>query len=266
MLSSYYFLTNQLSEDETRIITCIVNHLERNEERVSITQVAEDNYVSTSFIIKMCKRLGFSGYSELLFSLKQKVRENAIAEPSSKLGGLIDNYTPELVDGFCRALASCRTKQLFVVGAGFADFVADYIVQRLGVSGFIVSSRVHFYDYMLFRDDREKHIHSNVEPSLIIAISQSGESEAVVQDVERAKQNGFEVALFTKKTSSTIADIAEHVFVVDGTKQTLISTVPNEFFGKVILAFEQVMGIYFEKMAEGTLAKAANPIDFRRLG
>ncbi len=266
MLSSYYFLTNQLSEDETRIVTCLVNHLEKNEDRIGITQLAEDNYVSTSFIIKMCKRLGFSGYSELLFSLKQKVREKSDLEPECKLAGLVDNYSPELVEGFCETLANCRHKQIYVVGAGFADFVSDYIVQRLGVSGFIVSSRVHFYDYMLFREDEEKRIHSTIEPSLIIAISQSGNSDIVVKDVMRAKENGFEVALFTKKTSSVIADVAEHVFVVDGSKQTLISTVPNEFFGKVILSFEQIMGTYFEMMATRSVTKPATPLDFRRLG
>ncbi len=87
---------------------------------------------------------------------------------------------------------------------------------------------------------------SNVEPSLIFAISQSGETTSVTDDVVRAKQNGFKVVSFTKRVDSALAGLSDLVFVVDGARQTLISGVPNPFFGKVILAFEEILGIYFQ--------------------
>jgi len=249
MNGNYYFLTNQLSDEETRVVTSIVNHIENNEEKVGIAQVAEENFVSTSFIIKMCKRLGFNGYSELFYSLSRRIRESAPRGESAELASLIDNFDEADVKKFCGYLRTYHETKMFAVGAGFADFVADYIVQRLGVSGFMVFNRVHFYDFMLFREKNEHIMQSNVEPSLIIAISQSGESEVVINDVQRAKQNGFCVVSFTRRRDSTLADMSDIAFVVDGARQTLISGVPNHFFGKVILVFEELMGAYFREVA-----------------
>lgn len=246
MNESYYFLTNSLTEDETRIITSIVNHIEKRKDRASITQIANENFVSTSFIIKMCKRLGFNGYSELFYSLSQKVSERMKEQCTYELSTLIDNYNAEDVQKLCSYLQTFRDRKLFVVGEGFADLVADYFVQRLGVSGFMVFNRVHFYDYMLFREGNRKLVQSNVEPALIFAISQSGETTSVTDDVVRAKQNGFKVVSFTKRDNSALAGLSDLVFVVDGARQTLISGVPNPFFGKVILAFEEILGVYFQ--------------------
>ena len=64
---NYYILTNLLSDEEIRIVTSIIDHIERGEKRIGIQQIAQENYVSTTFIIKMCKRLGFEGYSELYY-------------------------------------------------------------------------------------------------------------------------------------------------------------------------------------------------------
>lgn len=67
MGGSHYLLTNLLSPEESNIITCIVKYIEKGEGRVPIQQLANENYVSTTFIVKMCKRLGYEGYSELYY-------------------------------------------------------------------------------------------------------------------------------------------------------------------------------------------------------
>ena len=41
------------------------------------------------------------------------------------------------------------------------------------------------------------------------------------------------------------------VFVVDGSKQTLVGGLPNRFFGHVILAFEELIGCYFSSFLPG---------------
>ena len=84
-----------------------------------------------------------------------------------------------------------KERKIFVVGEGFAEEVANYIVKRLAICGFMVFNHVHFYDYMLFREEANRQITSNVESSLIIAISQSGETEAIINDVREAESKGF---------------------------------------------------------------------------
>ena len=74
-MSNYYILTNLLSDDERRVITSIVRHIELGGNKVGIQQIASENYVSTAFIMKLCKRLGFAGYSELYYNLAQSSGE-----------------------------------------------------------------------------------------------------------------------------------------------------------------------------------------------
>lgn len=251
MNHQYYLFTNQLTEEEHRVILSIVKHIEGGARKVGIQQIADENFVSTSFIMKLCKRLGFNGYSELFYSLSKHVSERAGEEEQTALQRLVDNYSQVGVNAFCRMLSENYGKKMFVVGAGFADFVADYIVQRLGVCGFMVFNRVHFYDYMLFRRGTDGGMIANIEPSLIIAISQSGETDTVLNDVRQAKERGFQVACFTRREDSTLAQISDVVFIINASKQALIGEVPNSFFGKVILAFEELLGTYFHDVEQG---------------
>ena len=74
MGDGYFLLTNLLSEDEKKVITSITAHIERGEKRVGIQQIANENFLSTTTIVKMCKRLGFDGYSELYYLPQPPVR------------------------------------------------------------------------------------------------------------------------------------------------------------------------------------------------
>lgn len=228
-MSNYYILTNLLSDDERRVITSIVRHIELGGNKVGIQQIASENYVSTAFIMKLCKRLGFAGYSELYYNLAQSSGEGHRSSDPDPLCGLIDGYTPEQAGQFCKMLMQYKERKIFVVGEGFAEEVANYIVKRLAICGFMVFNHVHFYDYMLFREEANRQITSNVESSLIIAISQSGETEAIINDVREAESKGFSAICFTRRSDSKLARMSDLTFLVDASNQTLISAVPNQF-------------------------------------
>ena len=171
MNKNYYLLTNLLTEEETKIITSIIRHIENDERRIGVQQIANENYVSPTYIIKMCKRLGFEGYSELYYHLQQTANANERASGAA-LQELIDNYDEEKGRQFCELLRRFQNQKLFADGSGFSELVADYIVQRLAVCGFMVFNRVHFYDFMIFHEEH-KGAATNIEPSLLIAISRA---------------------------------------------------------------------------------------------
>ncbi len=244
-----YLLTNLLSEEETRVITSIVEHIEKGERKVGIQQIASENYVSATFIMKMCKRLGFDGYSELFYHLSTNNGSLGEAHTDMRLENLIDNYSEESVKAFCDLLFTFREQKLFAVGGGFSAMVAGYMVERLSICGFVAFNSVHFYDMMLYREQNGQMLMSNVEPSFVIAISQSGEADIVINDVKHARQKGYQVVSFMRKPDSTLARLSDIYFIVDGAKQTLIGGMPNPFFGKVILAFEELMAAFFQSRA-----------------
>ena len=220
MNGSYFLLTNLLSEDEKRVITGIAAHIERGEKRVGIQQIASENFLSAASIVKMCKRLGFDGYSELYYYLSRQMDRRG-ERSAENLKTLVDNYSDELVNGFCALLDASRQAKMFTTGEGFSSIVGEYIAQRLS--------------------DEE------AAPSVMFAVSQSGETEPVLNDVRHARQNGHKIVTFTKRADSALARLADLVIVVDGSKQTLAGSLPNPFFGHVILAFEELVAYYFER-------------------
>ena len=74
-------------------------------------------------------------------------------------------------------------------------------------------------------------------------------------DVRHARQNGYKIVLFTKRDDSTLARLSDITFVIDSAKQTLVGGLPNLFFGHVILAFEELVGLYFYKLSNGELSE-----------
>ena len=250
MGDGYFLLTNLLSEDEKKVITGITSHIKRGEKRVGIQQIAGENFLSTTSIMKMCKRLGFDGYSELYYYLSRQFDSHGEERSTENLKSMIDNYSEELAVRFCRLMDQSRQAKLFTTGEGFSNIVGAYIAQRLSICGFMVYNNVHFYDYMLFRDAH--HLEGGEDPApvmfalqMVFAVSQSGETEPVLNDVRHAKQNGHRIVTFTKRGDSALAQMSDIVFVVDGSKQTLAGSLPNTFFGHVILAFEELVAFYF---------------------
>ena len=244
MGDNYFLLTNLLSEDERKVITSITAHIERGEKRAGIQQIAAENYLSTASIIKMCKRLGFDGYSELYYHLSRQLT-GTDKRTEDTLGSFVDNYSDALVSSFCELLRARRKGKIFTTGEGFSNIVGTYIMHRLAICGFKAFNNVHFYDYMVFQEAR--HGTMRDEAAVMFAISQSGETEPVLNDVRHAKQHGHKIVTFTRRGDSTLAQLSDFVFVIDGAKQTLAGSLPNPFFGYVILTFENLMARYFDQ-------------------
>ena len=241
-----FLLTNLLSEDEKKVITSITAHIERGEKRAGIQQIASENFLSTTSIVKMCKRLGFDGYSELYYYLSRQFDSRSGTHNTEPLKSLIDNYSDGLITSLCELLDHSRRAKLFTTGEGFSNIVGSYIAQRLSICGFMVYNNVHFYDYMLFRD--ANHLPEAAEAApVMFAISQSGETAPVLNDVRNARQNGHRIVSFTKREDSSLAQMSDIVFIVDGSRQTLAGSLPNSFFGHVILAFEELVAYYFSR-------------------
>lgn len=192
----------------------------------------------------MCKRLGFDGYSELYYYLSRQFDSHGEERSAESLKSLIDNYSDELIARFRKLLSHSRQAKLFTTGEGFSNIVGSYIAQRLSICGFMVFNNVHFYDYMLFR--HAHHLPDSPETApVMFAVSQSGETGPVLNDVRHARQHGHKIVTFTKRSDSTLARMSDIVFVVDGSRQTLAGSLPNTFFGHVILAFEELVAFYF---------------------
>lgn len=240
--NAYSLNINLLTSEEKRVIRSILQHIEKDSKKTPIALIAQENYVSTAFIYKMCKRLGFDGYSELFYYLTQARKKTpTLAEDSD--ARLIANYSKERFQAMKDVFDRHRGKRVYAIGKGFEELVAQYMADRLSLFGYSGYTNLMFYNNTVYKDRSDRWV-SNNEPSFLIAVSQSGNTREIVDNVKVAKDMHYEVLLFTRNDESTLTELSDLSFVVAPEKQGLIAQFPNLFHGKAILAFEKLLSCY----------------------
>ena len=74
----------------------VLRYIDNNKERVlssSVKGIAEQAFVSTATVMRVCKKLGFSGFSELKYALKNELQKEI--ESSGSIG---DDYSVDEVN------------------------------------------------------------------------------------------------------------------------------------------------------------------------
>ncbi len=64
-----------LNDTELVIIETIINELSKGNQKISIRDIASQTYVSTTVIVKLAKKLGFVGYSQMLYVLNESIHQ-----------------------------------------------------------------------------------------------------------------------------------------------------------------------------------------------
>lgn len=97
-----------LNRNERKLLDYIIRNI-REVAGKSIREVAQDNYVSTTTILRLTKKLGFNGYRDFSDSLKIALytrKETKVPRAIQR-----DGYSEEYLKTSSRAFASCRPKQ-----------------------------------------------------------------------------------------------------------------------------------------------------------
>ncbi len=233
-MSTHQFIRlHNLKKDEMKIIETIENSI-RDNNKITIAEVARQHFTSTSSIVNLAKKLGFDGYSDMVFSMSRPNSHPFLEDEEDILPRLIDRYRPEDVDRFCGLLEAHKARRIFVMGIGYSDITADYFVQKLSSHGFLAFRGPHFdiIDY------------ASSPPSLFIAISKSGETNDTIVPAVHAKEKGYNLVTFTSNGECRLAKDSDIAFVIEESSQLLLGQTPEYFFGKCILALEAFLTRY----------------------
>lgn len=210
----------QLPEAERRV----ADHLLRDPEQVllsPITRLAAESGVAPSTVVRLCGRLGVSGFQELKIALAVetvglgRLHPEAGDEPDgaasvirrtieltienlSSTAGLLD---PGALDRVGRAIVSARRIEIYAQGP--ATGAIAHILQTWLLLGGIPST-VHTYVGF-------QHLSAGLlaQGDLAIAISQSGETEPVVRALGAARQAGATTVCITNTPLSSVTREAE---------------------------------------------------------
>ena len=198
--------------------------------RLNVTDLAERSGTSDATVIRMCKRLGYSGFYQMKLALAEELGRyqmigymDSSENPQSakeviqcltrdllRIADLLDEEKVER----CTDLI-CKSRRVFVSAVGNTIPVAmDFAFRlcRLGIN----ATCEPIVEYGM-----ASMVKGN-ENDLLIAVSHSGSSKHVIQTVEMANRKRMPTVAITGSGSSTLARSA---------KVFLLTTVENPLFG-----------------------------------
>lgn len=218
-------MSETLSDLQKKTLSSIKNDI-NNKQNMSIRECAYRNFVSIGFLTKLAKKLGYSGYKEMVFSLSSKRYEATVECDKKYIFKYILNYSDSLQSKFNELLLSSKDGCIHCEGSGYSLIAIDYICKRTSKNG-----------YKTIYTEAINEVLDNHNKMLVIAITNTGETETVVHALESCKSRKIPIIVFTRNDISRAAKIADLLILVGKIENEDLAGI-NSFIGNTINCFE----------------------------
>lgn len=235
-----------LSDMERTVLYYIVEHIDEV-LKMGVRGVARENYTSSSTIMRLTKKLGYSGFVDMYYKLLPMVNQaqGTISSDIQFMNSFCSNTllqynSYEKMHQFAQRICELEKQFIFIFGTGFSAMPAEYLNRKLLVLGrkCIVSSGMDSIG--VFENNLE-------DMGVLIVISRSGETQSAVDRVKIAKENGVFIVSFTNELDNRVNELADIAFrIEDSNKLDDRNMQPNTFFPNVVMLTELLIYEYYK--------------------
>jgi len=212
---------DQLLDSEKKIAKYILNH-QRSIADMTISELAQNSGVSDASVSRFCKKIGVKGFHQLKIGLAMEIvdlygeepvsndisidniaqsLQNILANKIEELKETVNMIDPAVLDHVLNDIVKARCVQVIAVGNTIPVAIdAAFKFNELGiptVAGTIWETQLA-YTYTLSEND------------VLIAISNSGESNKVYEAVKIAKNNGAKTLGITNNPRSAVGQEVDY--------------------------------------------------------
>lgn len=234
MKHDIYKLADQyhLTESDQQLLQAVLEAVEQRAQ-YSVRVFAAQNYVSPAAVIRLSKKLGYTGYTDMIYRLGFLVRnEDHNKAHTSDINSFIGEIPTEQIEAFLDGLTQNRQRTILVAGTGFCEPLRDFFVRKLLVMGY---PTVGTNSYEVYETN-------SLKAGLMIVISKSGSTDTILKLVTDAKSHGIEIAAFTGAANSPISRNADLSFILlDDNILDDRNLTANYFYARVLILFEYLM-------------------------
>ncbi len=201
----------------------IIEYIQKNQDNIqniSIQNIAKDLFISPNAIMRMAKKLGYSGFSELKFSLHQENNPTQLDTIEKKV---LDKIPQNIIksldvidDVVLKQLIDAMVEANKILFAGIGDSV--YFCEMFGRNLRCVDKTVEYFHQI---HDIEYMVNFYQEGDLIIIISASGNIERLVRLAKKAKINRSTVFCITHYGQNLLSEVCDGQLYFWGEKRVL---------------------------------------------
>lgn len=196
-----------LNELEMVVYRYIIEHFE-GLGRLTIREMAETAHVSTSTILRTLTKLGFDGFSEFKYFLKEEQqRQQRSFDYFYDATVQVDNFLKKVNDDNYRDVLEPAVK--LILNSRHIAFSGIGTSGTLGMYGSRYFTNMEINAYSI-ADPFAPIPPRGLENTLAIILSVSGETEQMIDQAMDFKRYGAQVLSITNDENSTIARIADY--------------------------------------------------------
>ena len=236
----------KLSELDIKVLHYIIENIDDVLDK-GVRGVAKDNYTSPSTIIRLSKKLGYTGFIDLYYQLLPMVKRTVGQQTDNDEDFLrisqqdfFKENSKEDIDQFIRQVLYLKQKYIFIYATGFSAIMAEYLYKKLLVLGKKTVIATGTDSIGVFENNLE-------DIGAFIVISKSGETQQVIDKLLVAKDQEIFTITFTKETSNRAAELADLNFkLTDNNKLDDRNMLPNSFFPRLLMLVEYIFKMYLD--------------------
>lgn len=203
-----YEVLQSYNELEMLVYNYIMEHKEEV-EFMTIPELSEAVHVSTSTIIRFCKKTGCEGYSEFRVQFKLFLKEEK--ENKKKLSQ--DNGVDEMMY-FLHTVTSTAYEESIVKVTEMIQEARQLIFIGIGTSGILGKYGARYFSnigkFSQYIEDPYYPIGNDMEETVVIALSESGETQQTIKLAERFKKHNCKIFSITNGSSCTLAKMSDY--------------------------------------------------------
>ncbi|TKC14411.1 MurR/RpiR family transcriptional regulator [Robertmurraya kyonggiensis] len=240
-----------LTELDVQLVQYIVTNID-NVLQKGVRTIAKENFTSPATVIRLSKKLGYSGFVDMYYQLLPLVKQ--VDTPNNEMNedflgssqqDLLTHNTMAEIEMFIEKVLKLNQKYIFVYATGFSAIAAEYLYKKLLVLGRKTIFASGTDSIGVFENNLE-------DIGALVVISKSGETQVVIDKLLAAKEHRIFTVSFTKETDNRVAQISDLNFkIIDHNKLDDRNMLPNSFFPSLLLMFEFI----FKQYIEGFLSK-----------
>ncbi|MGL4819874.1 MAG: MurR/RpiR family transcriptional regulator [Bacilli bacterium] len=199
-----YEIIQSLNELELSLYSYIM----KNSKKIAymrIRELADEAHVSTTTILRFCKKVKCEGFSEFKVKFKRYIESESIEKVNDDTSEILNFFKKvensdlePKIEELCKQAASARN--IIFIGIGSSGILCKYAARYFSSIGkFAVHIDDPFYP-------RNMNIFDNC---LIIAMSVCGETPTTIDIISKMKREGSYIASITNSENSTIAKMSD---------------------------------------------------------
>lgn len=203
-----YEVLQSYNELEMLVYNYVMDHKEEV-RYMTIRELSDAVHVSTSTIIRFCKKTGCDGYSEFRVQFKLFLKE----EQENKKKMLQDNGVDEIMY-FLHSVTSTAYEESIVKVTEMIQEARQLIFIGIGTSGILGKYGARYFSnigkFSQHIEDPYYPIGNDMEETIVIALSESGETQQTLKLAERFKRHNCRIFSITNGSSCTLAKMSDY--------------------------------------------------------